>query len=324
SIDDRIVEWLLERFEDQAEVDLSGDPVVRARMRDVAEKAKIALSDGEQHELRLPFLWADPSGPKHLVVTRERARFERMIQDITAALAALAQGVVADAGQDPDELDAIVMVGGISRIPVLQDRLEALFGRVPETELGNPALDEDFVVRGLALEGHRRNQRRPSTQVVELASRDLWLERPSAEPRRIVERGAPLPVRRSFDVTVLDGCYRAWLWEGDEDDRSRGPSLRVELRSDRDEVGLELELDRNGELGLRLASDGGDSTTLRVDQRVGLSARALRRYRLEAAERARVAAERDRHETLRRRVQELARLLEGWLTDPKVSLDELL
>jgi molecular chaperone DnaK (HSP70) len=318
SIDDRIVEWLLESFVAEAEVDLSGDPIVRARMRDVAEKAKIALTDVERHELRLPFLWADPSGPKHLFVTLERGRFERMIKDIVAAVAALAQGVVADAGQDPNELDALVMVGGVSRIPILQDRLESLFGRVPETELGNPALDDDFVVRGLALEAHRRGQRRPSTQVVEIASRDLWLEREGAEPQRLVERGSPLPVRRSFDVTLIEGMYRAWLWEGDEDDGSRGPSLRVTLRSDREEVAIDLELDRNGALTLTSEAE------LRIDQRVGLSGRALRRFRAEADERARIAAERDEHERLRRQVQELARLIEGWLTDPKVELDELL
>jgi molecular chaperone DnaK (HSP70) len=318
SIDERIVEWLLEHFAAEAEVDLSGDATVRARMRDVAEKAKIALSDSERYELRLPYLWADPAGPKHLFVALERDRFERMIKDIVAAVVELAQSVVADAGQDPNELDAIVMVGGVSRIPILQDRLESLFGRVPETELGNPALDEDFVVRGLALEAHRRGQRRPSTQVVEIAGRDVWLEREGAEPQRVVERDSPLPLRRSFDVTLIDGCHRAWLWEGDEKDRSRGPSLRLTLRSDREEVSLDLELDRNGEI--MLASEA----ELRIDQRVGLSARALRRFRAEADERARIAAERDEHERLRRQVQELARLIEGWLTDPKVELDELL
>ena len=161
-------------------------------MRDVAEKAKIALSDEERHELRLPYLWADESGTKHLFVTLEREAFERMIPDLVAGAAELAEALLADVGRETDEVDGVVMVGGTSRVPVIQDRIEALFGRVPETELGTPALDDDFVVRGLALEAHRRGPRRPSTRVVEIASRELWLEE-GEELRRIVERDARCP-----------------------------------------------------------------------------------------------------------------------------------
>jgi molecular chaperone DnaK (HSP70) len=327
-IDERIVDWLLGQFEDANEVDLSGDATVRARMRDVAEKAKRALSDDEQHEVRLPFLWADASGPKHLFVTLERARFERMIHDIVEGAASLASAVLADAGSDADELDAIVMLGGSARVPVIQDRIEALLGRVPETELSTAALDEDFLVRGLALEAWRRSQRRPQLRAIDIAGRELWLgerEGAAAPPRRVIERGTPRPLMRSVSLAlspVSDGELpraEVSVFEGDDDDRAL--ALRAELRGEASEAELQLELDADG--CLVLAADP-PSVELTLSQRIGLSPRALARLRREARDRARAAATEHRNQELRRRLRTSIRTNEAWLGDEKAGLDELL
>ncbi|MCA9699211.1 MAG: Hsp70 family protein, partial [Myxococcales bacterium] len=277
-IDERIVAWLLERFAEENEVDLSNDPTVLARMRDVAEKGKRALTDEDSVELRLPYLWADESGPKHLFVSLERAVFERMIREVTEAAAALAQAVVRDAGQDPRELDAVIMVGGCSRVPVIQDRLEALFGRVPDSELGNPALDEDFVVRGLALEAARRSQRRPKQVVVEVAGNDYWLRRitsmdggedEDSEARPLFERGVVLPARKTIalehDPQGADLIFE--VLEGD--DEQRLPALRLQLGGERSKLELHFELDQSGRLDARVDElVRGKRAWLRRSQRV--------------------------------------------------------
>ncbi|WP_153258392.1 Hsp70 family protein, partial [Enhygromyxa salina] len=322
-IDERIVNWLLGQFEDANEVDLSGDATVRARMRDVAEKAKRALSDDEQHQIRLPFVWADASGPKHLFVTLERSRFERLIHDLVEATAALAQALLEDAGQDPDELDAVVLVGGSARVPVIQDRIEALLGRVPETELATAALDDDFVVRGLALEAHRRNQRRPQTRVVDIASRELWLTL-GGTTRRLIDRGTPTPVVRSIPLVEFDEEGRALLELHEADDDERALALRVLVdgySGSRKQAKLHIELDAAGCIGLRVDHP---SLSLTLSERVGLSPRALARLRLEARTRAKLAAARDRSDRLRQRVAKLAKINEAWLANLNAGVDDLL
>ncbi|GEM_PF-3914439 len=341
-IDERLVEWMLEQFEAETELDLSGEPTVRSRMRDVAEKAKRGLSDEDSYELRLPYLWADASGPKHLAVALDRERFERMIADITERVARLAAEVVADGGRDAEDLDAVVMVGGTSRIPVIQDRLEAAFGRVPETELTNPALDEDFVVRGLALEAHRRVRRRgraPGLSMVEVASHDLWLrplghasEAHHGEPvdlegevHRVIERGTTLPARGSFGVSVdMEGGWTGFeLLEGDADDR--WPVARLSVSGRRPVVDLHIELGLDGRARGRVDElVRGKVAQLRQYRRVGLSERAVLRLREHARARMNEAAQRDLEDAQRGAVQELVRSVETWLGDAKSGVDELL
>jgi molecular chaperone DnaK len=323
-IDERIVDWLLGQFEDANEVDLSGDATVRARMRDVAEKAKLALSDADRYDVRLPFLWADASGPKHLFVTLERERFERMIHDVVEATSGLARAVLGDAGHGADELDAVVMLGGCSRVPILQDRIEGLLGRVPETELSVASLDEDFVVRGLALEAARRSYRRPPSTVVEIAGRELWL-RTSSGLSRVVERSDVRPLQRTIALPLegkdLQRHFEFELFEGDDDDRVR--TLRGQVDGEARKASLRVAVDVDGCIAVHVEPS---TLSLTVSQRVGLSARALERLRREAGERARAAAARHRHEELRRRLWTLARTVEAWLgeTEGKPLFDELL
>jgi molecular chaperone DnaK (HSP70) len=325
-LDERIVDWLLGQFEDANEVDLSSDATVRARMRDVAEKIKLGLSDADRYEARLPFLWADASGPKHLFVTLERERFERMINDVVEATAALARAVLADAGHGADDLDAVVMLGGCSRVPILQDRIEGLFGRVPETELSVKALDEDFVVRGLALEAARRSHRRPPSALVDIAGRELWL-RTGSDISRVVERNGARPLQRTIPL-VLEGTgadrhVEFELFEGDDDDRAR--TLCGEVQGEAGKGGkaqLRVSVDADGCIGVQVEPQ---TLSLVISQRVGLSARALERLRREASERADAAASLQRSEELRRRLWTLARTIEAWLGgEGSPAIDELL
>jgi molecular chaperone DnaK (HSP70) len=320
-LDERIVDWLLGQFEDANEVDLSGDATVRARMRDVAEKAKLALSDAGRHEIRLPFLWADASGPKHLFVTLERERFERMIHDVVEATAALARAVLDDAGHGADDLDAVVMLGGCARVPIFQDRIEGLFGRVPETELSVAALDEDFVVRGLALEAARRRHRRAPFALVDIVGRELWLGAGS-DISRVIERNGVRPLQRVIPFTLERTGAEFELFEGDDDDRAR--TLRGDVVGDAGKSGkaqLRVSVDADGCIGLQVEPQ---TASVVVSQRVGLSARAIERLRREAGERARIAAVRQRNENLRRRLWTLARTIEAWLGEGNVAIDELM
>ncbi len=341
-LDERIVQWVFEKFEAANEIDLSSDPLVRARVRDVAEKAKIALTDAERFEVRLPYLWADASGPKHLFCTLERARFERMIADLVEVPAGLARELLADGGLGVDDLDAVVMLGGCSRVPVIQDRIEALIGRVPETELSNRQLDDDFMLRGLALEARRRGRRRPDTQVVELAPHGVWLRSGRGPAKLLIERGTVLPASASVKLAVDTSVGLGWndaheLWQsnaaGESTDHdqvlawARGEqfqaALAFRLGGERAEVEVHVELDIDGCLGVRIDERiRGKEAFIRIERRPGLSERALRRFVAEARDRAVQTAQRDRFDAVRRAVQELVRTIEGWQADPKSGLDD--
>jgi molecular chaperone DnaK len=265
-----------------------------------------------------------------------------MISDLVEVPAELARELLAEAGLGPDDLDAVVMLGGSSRVPVIQDRIEALIGRVPETELSNRQLDDDFGLRGLALEARRRARRRPETRVVELAPHGVWLRSAGGPAKSLIARGTVLPASASVKLAVDTSVGLGWndaheLWQsgedpGDVDSRispwARAeqfqPALAFRLSGERSEVEVHVELDIHGCLGVRIDERvRGKEAFLRIERRPGLSERALRRCLAEARERAFQTSLRDHFDAVRRAVQELVRTVEGWLADAKSGLDDL-
>ena len=142
NIDQRLVDWLIGEFKKETSVDLSKDRMALQRLREAAEKAKIELSSALETEINLPFIYGDPAtGPKHMMKSLTRARFEQMVEDILQRSVGPCKQALTDAGITIDKIDEVVLVGGSTRIPRVQEIVKEVFGKEP-----NKTVNPDEVV----------------------------------------------------------------------------------------------------------------------------------------------------------------------------------
>ncbi|HEY8428823.1 MAG TPA: molecular chaperone DnaK [Sandaracinaceae bacterium] len=148
-VDDRIIEYLIAEFKKDTGIDVSGDKMVLQRLKDAAEKAKIELSSKLETTINLPFLTADAAGPKHLNVKLSRAKLESMIDDLVQRTLEAVKRALADAKMSASDIDEVVLVGGSTRIPLVQERVKKFFGKEPHKGV-NP---DEVVAIGAAVQG---------------------------------------------------------------------------------------------------------------------------------------------------------------------------
>src|SRR5208282_6054646 len=150
NIDQRLVDWLITEFKKETDVDLSKDRMALQRLREAAEKAKIELSSAMETEVNLPFIYGDPqTGPKHMVKTLTRARFEQMVEDILERSVGPCKQALSDAGVTVEQIDEVVLVGGSTRIPRVQQIVREVFKKEPNKTV-NP---DEVVAVGAAVQG---------------------------------------------------------------------------------------------------------------------------------------------------------------------------
>ncbi|PID38706.1 MAG: molecular chaperone DnaK [Proteobacteria bacterium] len=147
-IDDRLMKWLAEEFKKDQGIDVTKDKMVLQRLKEAAEKAKIELSSVSETEINLPFLTADASGPKHLLMKLSRSQFERMVGDIIERTIEPCKKALADAGKSASDIDEVVLVGGSTRIPLVQSSVKEFFGKEPHKGV-NP---DEVVALGAAVQ----------------------------------------------------------------------------------------------------------------------------------------------------------------------------
>ena len=148
-VDRVLIEWMIETFKKDSGIDVAGQPMVLQRLKDAAEKAKIELSTKQQSEINLPFLTADASGPKHFVETLSRSQFERMIDGVIERTLDPCRKAMKDAGLSASEIDEVILVGGSTRIPLVQEKVEKLFAKGANHSV-NP---DEVVAVGAAIQG---------------------------------------------------------------------------------------------------------------------------------------------------------------------------
>ncbi len=148
-IDNRLMDWLIAEFKKDHGIDVAKDKMVLQRLKEASEKAKIDLSSVQETEINLPYLTADATGPKHLLKKLPRAQFERMIEDIVARAMEPCKRALADAGKKPGDIHEVLLVGGSTRIPMVQARVKEFFGKEPNRSV-NP---DEVVALGAAVQG---------------------------------------------------------------------------------------------------------------------------------------------------------------------------
>ena len=148
-VDQKIINWLAEEFKSDESIDLRDDPMALQRLKEAAEKAKIELSAAAQTEINLPYVTATASGPKHLVRTLSKSKFEQLIDDLVKRTIAPCEKALKDAGLSKSDIDEIILVGGSTRIPAVQEAVEKFFGKKPNKGV-NP---DEVVALGAAIQG---------------------------------------------------------------------------------------------------------------------------------------------------------------------------
>lgn len=193
NVDEILIEYLVDTFKSDTGVDVSKDPMAMQRLREAAEKAKIELSTTQSTDINLPFLTADQSGPKHLNISLTRAKFEQMIDSLINETLVPVQKVIKDAGLSVGEVDEVILVGGSTRIPLVQKKVKELFNKEPNKTV-NP---DEVVAIGAAVQAGVLSGDVKDVLLLDVTPLTLGIETLGGVMTKLIERNTTIPHKKS-------------------------------------------------------------------------------------------------------------------------------
>ena len=189
----RLIEYLSAEFKTDSGIDLSGDPLAMQRLKEAAEKAKIELSSSSQTEVNLPYITADATGPKHLVVKLTRAKLESLVEDLVERSLAPLKVALKDAGKSASEINEVILVGGQTRMPLVQEKVTEFFGKEPRKDV-NP---DEAVAVGAALQGAVLSGDVTDVLLLDVTPLSLGIETMGAVATPVIEKNTTIPTKKS-------------------------------------------------------------------------------------------------------------------------------
>jgi molecular chaperone DnaK len=219
-----LIDYLAEEFQNTNGIDLRKDPLAKQRLKEAAEKAKIELSSSQQTEVNLPYITADSTGPKHLVTKITRAKLESLVETLVERTIAPCQTALSDAGLGVSEIDDVILVGGQTRMPLVQERVKAFFGKEPRRDV-NP---DEAVALGAAIQGAVLAGDVKDVLLLDVTPLSLGIETLGGVMSPLIEKNTTIPTKKTQTFSTADDNQTAvtiHVLQGERKQASQNKSL---------------------------------------------------------------------------------------------------
>ncbi len=291
--DDVIINWMADEFKSDEGMDLKTDPIALQRLKEAAEKAKVELSSSSQTEINLPYITATASGPKHLVKTLTRAKFEQLADSLIKRTIEPCKTALKNAGMSVGDIDEIILVGGSTRIPAIQEAVEKFFGKAPSKWV-NP---DEVVALGAAIQGGVLTGDVKDVLLLDVTPLSLGIETMGSVFTKLIEANTTIPTKKSeVFSTAVDNQPAVTIRVGQgerpmfNDNKEIGKFDLVDLPPAQrgvPQIEVTFDIDANGILHVSAKDKGtGKEQSIKIQASSGLSDAEIERMKREAQENA--------------------------------------